>query len=178
MKPYLKSFFLLFICAGMVVTLDQTTKILIKNSYQLYESKRLWEPFFRITFIYNEHAAFGIRIGNHLFFVIVNILASFFVLYYYFFLKHQTRSEPVALALILGGAIGNLIDRLAYHKVVDFIDVGINENWRWPVFNMADSSVTIGVGLMILSMILVKGSPRAQTHSNPSPPADSAQSGG
>jgi signal peptidase II len=160
-----------------VVLLDQTTKLMVKGSpwpFLPFEgipyghSLPFIDDIFRITFIENPGIAFGINIpGFKVVFAVFSIVASIAILVY---LKRNLSrlrvGERIALALILGGAVGNLIDRvfygvffgeqpLFYGRVVDFIDFGYKKNW-FPVFNVADSSVTIGVGLLILLLMRSK----------------------
>ena len=94
--------------------------------------------------------AFGIPIGNHLFFTIFAIIASIVILIYLFRLSPEHVWNRFALASILGGAIGNLIDRLAYKEVIDFIDIRII---RWPIFNVADIAVTAGMIILIIYFV-------------------------
>jgi signal peptidase II len=132
-------------------------------------SKPILGDFFRLTYIENPGMAFGIDVGGKLYFSIFSILASVAIVYY----LYRTRSEGlgfrIALAMILGGAVGNLIDRvfygvifdeapLFYGKVVDFFDLDFFniDIWgyhlsRWPVFNIADASVTLGVVLLLFT---------------------------
>jgi signal peptidase II len=140
-------------------------------------SQPLIDDIFRITYIENPGIAFGINIpGFKVFFAVFSIVASIAILVY---LKRNLFrlgiGERIALALILGGAVGNLIDRvfygvlfheqpLFYGRVVDFIDFGIHRN-MFPVFNVADSSVTIGVSLLVLILMRHK---KAQTISEDS----------
>lgn len=94
--------------------------------------------------------AFGIQIGNRLFFTLFALIASIVILVYLFRLKPENFLARFALASIFGGAVGNLIDRIAYKEVIDFIDIRII---RWPVFNIADIAVTIGMILLIAFVI-------------------------
>jgi len=94
--------------------------------------------------------AFGIQIGNKLFFIVFALIASLVILIYLFRLKPEHFLPRFALASILGGAIGNLIDRFAYGEVIDFIYIKII---RWPVFNVADVAVTIGMILLIAYVV-------------------------
>ena len=134
--------------SNFVIALDQVTKILTKKNMYLGQSEELIGDFIKFTYIENPGMAFGIQIGNKTFFTIFSIFASLVVFVYLV----RTRGDKIfvkfALSLILGGAIGNLIDRILYGAVVDFIDVGIGQ-LRWPVFNVADSSVSIGMIILI-----------------------------
>jgi signal peptidase II len=157
-----------------VVLLDQATKLMIKGSPWHWlplegmpygHSFPFIDDIVRITYIENPGIAFGINIpGMKVFFAVFSIVASLAIIIYLKrnLLKLRT-GERIALALILGGAIGNLIDRvfygvmfheqpLFYGRVVDFIDFGIHRN-MFPVFNVADSSVTIGVTVLVLLMM-------------------------
>jgi signal peptidase II len=157
-----------------VVVFDQLTKLMIKGSPWAWlpfqgmpygHSVPLIDDIVRITFIENPGIAFGINIpGFKVFFSVFSIVASAAILIY---LKRNIEKlnggERIALALILGGAVGNLIDRvfygvffhdgaLFYGRVVDFIDCGLHRN-MFPVFNVADSSVTIGVTLLVIMLM-------------------------
>jgi len=157
-----------------VVLFDQLTKLLVKGSPWAWlpfhgmpygSSLKFIDDIVRITYIENAGIAFGISIpGFKVVFAVFSIVASVAILWYLKKNLERLRvGERVALALILGGAVGNLIDRvfygvffheqdLFYGRVVDFVDFGFHKNW-FPVFNVADSSVTIGVSLLILLMM-------------------------
>lgn len=134
----------------IVVLLDQVTKFGVSNSMNQGESIGVWGNILRITYIKNPGMAFGIQIGNKLFFTIFALIASIVILIYLFRLKPEHFLPRLALASILGGAIGNLIDRFVSGKVIDFIDIRII---RWPIFNVADIAVTIGMILLIAYVI-------------------------
>jgi len=174
---------LLSITAGIVI-LDQITKLLIKGVPFLsikglpYGSSRpLLDDIFRITYVENPGIAFGIQIpGMKIFFSLFSVLASIAIFIY---IKRNRfrlpKWELIALAMIMGGAIGNLIDRcfygvlygeesLFYGHVVDFLDFGYKKNW-WPVFNVADSCVSIGV--VLLTLMLLKKKPPVEQASIP-----------
>lgn len=136
---------------------DQATKVLVQKSLHLRESIEVIGSFVRITYIHNPKGAFGLPFGGKLFFVIISVLASFFILYYLFKIPGEKIWSKGALALILGGAVGNLIDRFRLGEVIDFIDVGIHTA-RWPIFNVADSAVTIGVILLVFALLFKKES--------------------
>ena len=163
----------------LTIIFDQLTKLFVKGSPWGFlpikgmpygSSLKFIDDIVRITYIENPGIAFGINIpGFKVVFAVFSIVASFAILYYLRANLHRLRiSERIALALILGGAVGNLIDRVfygvIYHeqppfygRVVDFVDFGYQRNW-FPVFNVADSAVTIGVGLLILLMLRHKPS--------------------
>ncbi len=152
--------------------LDQITKYIIKSSMSLGESIPVLGNFFRITFVENPGMAFGVRIQNGTLFSLLSIGAALLVFYYLVRLRNESWALQTALSLIAAGAIGNLLDRFIYGKVVDFLDfeffdisipafhfLGFNfygySMTRWPVFNIADSAVTIGMILLIAYIILV-----------------------
>ena len=147
-----KSVWQLIALSFFVVVLDQATKILTKKFMLLGHSEKILGDFVRYTYIQNTGMAFGIHIGNRLVFTIFSLLASLIILGYLFKARGDRPMVRVSLALILGGAIGNLIDRIFSGAVVDFIDVGIG-SLRWPVFNVADSAVSIGM-ILLISVIL------------------------
>ncbi len=163
----------------VIVILDQITKLLVKgftlpifNYYhegmQIGQSIPVIGDFLRLTFIENPGMAFGIDVGSPLFRAIFTLLVSIGLLYYIYQVRGEHVIVRLTLAVILGGAIGNLIDRifygvlfgegpLFYGKVVDFIDVDffhIDFFWihmdRFAIFNVADASVTVGIVLMLL----------------------------
>jgi signal peptidase II len=149
----------------LVVVLDQITKLLVKSRFYLQESIEIFGDVLRFTYIQNEGMAFGIRVGGKLFFTVFASIASIVILVYLYRMRNERFFSRLSLALILGGAIGNLVDRFAYGAVIDFIDVGVG-NTRWPVFNIADSSVTAGM-IILISVVLFEKEKRKST---PAPP--------
>lgn len=152
--------YLILLAVSLVtIVLDQLTKLYIASTFTLYESVTVLENFFHITYILNPGAAFGIFAGKAAafrvpFFLAISFIASVGIVIFY--RSVEDRLVRAALSLILGGAIGNMIDRARLGEVIDFIDVHWYNN-HWPAFNVADSAITIGVGLMILDMFLNKG---------------------
>ena len=138
-----------------VVFIDQLTKLLVKASFDLGESIRLLGNVLRFTYIENPGMAFGLRFAGPWFFTIFSAIASLALVFYLYKVRHERFLTRLSLALVLGGAIGNLIDRVLYSQVIDFIDVGIG-NTRWPVFNIADSAVSVGMVLLIALLIFEK----------------------
>ncbi|RJQ81950.1 MAG: signal peptidase II [Desulfobacteraceae bacterium] len=148
--------------SGLVVLLDQFSKLLVLHYMPLHHSIHVIPGFFSLTHVHNPGGAFGFMAQNssplrHWLFLTAAFFALAMILYFY----HQTpRSRPLfgaALGLIFGGAVGNLIDRLRHGEVVDFLDLYIGY-LHWPTFNIADSAVTIGVIIFIMH-ILFKKSP-------------------
>jgi signal peptidase II len=139
-----------YVVAAAVLVIDQITKLRIVQSMSRGESRRVLGDFFRITYVHNDGAAFGLDLGGRWSFIIVTVLVAAFILFYY------ARSEraPIArwaLALILGGALGNLADRIRIGEVVDFFHVSV-AGFSWPIFNVADIGVSVGVGLLALHL--------------------------
>jgi signal peptidase II len=140
----------------VIVALDQWSKWAIKTSFNLYQSKPIIQDLLHFTYVTNDGMAFGLSFpgGRHVLLIMTILLTGFIV----GFLWKEKNGHPLikyGLALILSGAIGNLIDRLLYGKVVDFLDLMIG-NFHWYIFNIADSSVTIGMILFIIHSVYIE----------------------
>lgn len=146
-----------------ILVLDQISKAWVREELTLGEPISIIGDYVRLMFIHNEGAAFGLTVGSYtsMIFLILATLASAMVLYLYLTTPVSERLQRVALALILGGALGNIIDRVRWDMVVDFIQVGVAGHY-WPIFNLADSAVTIGAVLLAYSY-LFKGAPSEST---------------
>ncbi|MBI4654490.1 MAG: signal peptidase II [Nitrospirae bacterium] len=143
----------LTIVSVSIVILDYITKRLIESYIKPFESIDLL-PFLKIVHVKNPAGAFSLFAGlGNKGFILISIAAIIFIILYA--IKVPTRLELFSLSLILGGAIGNLIDRLTIGKVVDFIDFFIG-NWHWPAFNVADSAITIGMVLFLWVNLMQK----------------------
>ncbi|MCD6098144.1 signal peptidase II [bacterium] len=138
-----------------VLTLDQITKVLVRNSIPPNVTRRVLGDFFSISNVRNRGGAFGTQLGSSYFYIAVSIAAIALIFLYHIKSKRSSTLVDVSLMLILGGALGNLSDRIALGYVTDFLDFGIGE-LRWPAFNVADSSITIGVILLLLSNFIEK----------------------
>ncbi len=139
----------------VVIGLDQFTKILTVNNFALYESLEIIPGFFNLTYLTNKGAAFGFLAGvdaswRHYFFLVLASLALVLLLVAWFRLRKEHRFYGPALALIAGGAIGNVIDRVRLGAVVDFLDFYVAGH-HWPAFNVADSAIFIGVAFFLLA---------------------------
>jgi signal peptidase II len=145
-----RSLLLLAGVTGAVVALDRWTKLLASTHLPYNEPRPVLGEFIRLTYTRNSGVAFGIGQGTGFPYYLFSIAAAVAIVA--MFLRRQVPSRPrqLALALILGGALGNLWDRLTAGEVVDFIEVGTHR-WYWPVFNVADSAVSVGVLLFALA---------------------------
>ena len=147
----------------LAVVLDQASKWAVDSSMQLYQSIPL-VPYFNLTYVRNTGAAFSFLSDaggwQRWFFAGLAIFISIVIAVWLARLKQHETLLAVALSLVLGGAIGNLIDRLAYGYVIDFLDV-YYQTWHWPAFNVADSAITLGVVLMLLESFDLVGSKKS-----------------
>ena len=142
--------------AAIVVVLDLWTKHLASANLELYRPVAV-TSWLNLTLAHNTGAAFSFLADGQgwqrWFFVTVAVVISLFLLGWLWRLPLNARALPVALALLLGGAVGNLVDRIRLGYVVDFIDVHYG-GWHWPAFNIADSAIVIGVALMLIESLL------------------------
>ncbi len=138
--------------SGLIVVIDQITKLWIDSSMRLFESIPL-TSFFNLTYVHNTGAAFSFlsEAGGwqRWFFALLALVISGVLIVWMVRLKQHERLMAAALSLVLGGAIGNLIDRVAYGYVIDFLDF-YYQSWHWPAFNVADMAICLGVFLMLL----------------------------
>ena len=136
-----------------VLTLDVITKAWVMTTFELYERRSVIGEFFRFTYTHNRGAAFGLDIGEHsrIFFLVLSLVALLVLVSIYRSTPSWDRLRILALSLVGGGALGNIWDRIRLEQgVVDFLDFGIGMH-RFPVFNVADSAVTIGATLLLIS---------------------------
>jgi signal peptidase II len=157
-KRLTRKHWILCVTLPLVFALDQGAKAVVEHTVPLYESVPVIRDFFSITHVKNTGAAFGLFAGNTgsfrtLFFVTITV-AALIVLFLIF---NRTREDrilvPLSLAMIMAGAMGNLVDRIRWGYVIDFLDV----YWRayhWPAFNVADSAITVGVFLLFIENVL------------------------
>lgn len=141
---------------GTVLALDIVTKLWVQRSFRPYQQVEILGDYVRLTYIFNPGAAFGIYLGesSRLVFLTLSLVALAALLAMYWITPASNRVRLAAIALVCGGAIGNLIDRVRSARgVVDFVDIGIGD-MRWPVFNVADVAVTTGAILLALSLWL------------------------
>lgn len=150
MKKYLSETASLFWIAATIVLLDQVTKSIIRANLSLGEIYRpdLWiTQYARIIHWQNYGAAFGIFQSLGSVFMVLSFVVSIVIIYYYHQVPRQDWLVRLAMGLLLGGAVGNLIDRLHQGFVTDFISVG-----QFPVFNIADASISTGVAILFIGM--------------------------
>mgnify|MGYP005666485095 FL=1 len=139
----------------VIVALDQWSKWMIKTSYNLYQSEPIIEGFFYFTYVTNDGMAFGLSFpGGKTILLIVTLILTGVIMWMLWKEKNSHNLIRYGLTLILAGAIGNMIDRILYGKVVDFLDIMIG-SFNWYIFNVADSAVTSGMILFILHTIIV-----------------------
>jgi len=160
----------MFLIPFGVFLLDQVTKWIAKTKLDLRESIEVLGDTIKLTHIQNEGMAFGIAIPNKYFFNVLSLIAAGAILYYLIRFRNLKFLPRFSLAIIFGGAIGNLFDRIIHGKVVDFMDVNIPDInipsynlfifetpaiylERWPIFNVADIAVSVGMFLLIYTII-------------------------
>jgi len=134
---------------------DQISKVLVSRGMRLHQSTKIIGDFFRLTYIHNPKGVFGLPLGGIVFQTIFSCVAIVFLLYALYRASGAKFSVRLSLAMILGGAFGNLIDRVRMGEVVDFLDFGVG-SVRWPVFNAADIWVTIGAILLAFHYVVQK----------------------
>ncbi len=159
-----KYWVLLIFCIGILL-LDQWTKSMVVQKLPLYQRVEVIHGFFDLTHVRNTGGAFGIFGGEKgglgsILFVVISLVAIGAIVFLFFRIKESEKTLAVAFSFILSGAVGNLIDRLRYGEVVDFLDFHL-WGYHWPAFNVADSAICIGIGLMALE--LLKGNPKKST---------------
>jgi signal peptidase II len=153
-----KNLFIFILGAAIIIALDQITKSAITARFTLHEVYPVISGLFNLVYVMNPGAAFGFLANasetfRYIFFTGITVLAAGLIIYYLVKSNPRNLLLSAALTLIFGGAVGNLIDRLRFGAVVDFLDVYIG-GAHWPAFNVADSAITVGAILMIWEMIL------------------------
>jgi len=136
------------LAAFLVVVADQLTKAWIVNNLVLNHSISIVDKYVKLTYVKNPNSVFGISLGAHFPYVLVSITLSLLLIF--LILRERRLTYIVAYGLILGGALGNAIDRIRWGEVVDFIDIGISPSLRWAVFNVADASVTVSLIFLLV----------------------------
>jgi signal peptidase II len=155
MKP---KYWVLTIVCFLILFVDQWTKYVVEQKIALYQKVEVIHGFFNLVHVGNTGGAFGIFGGERgglgsLFFVAVSLVAIGSILFLFVRLKEDEKTLPLSLSLILSGAIGNLVDRFWHGEVVDFLDFYIS-SYHWPAFNIADSAICVGIGLMAIALLV------------------------
>ena len=167
------SFFRFALIAALAVIIDQLSKTFAARCLSPSQGTEVWGSFFKLTLVMNPGGVFGSRLGSQNFYTLVSVLAIAATLWFFFKTKTDGGLFRVGLSLVLGGAVGNLIDRFRFGEVIDFLDFDFfNINLppvnlgiinfpgfhldRWPVFNLADSFVLIGMVLIVTHLLLTK----------------------
>jgi signal peptidase II len=142
------------VMTGGIIALDQLTKWIVQQTLPPYQPQQVLGDFFRLTYIYNPGAAFGLHVGpfSRYVFLVLTVVCVGVLFVWFRGTPASDRLRLLAISLVTAGAIGNFIDRVRSPRgVVDFFDVGIG-TMRWPVFNIADIGVTIGAILLAISL--------------------------
>ena len=159
---------IMFFGTLFVLAIDQMTKLAVIARMKDRQTVNLIDNLLAFTYVGNDGAAFGLFSGYSLyFFLTVSTLAIGFILYFFWTIESERTILATSLALILGGALGNLTDRVRLGFVIDFIDVHhkftlISLNFVWPKFNVADSAILLGVGLFLYDMVRIEKQRKAQ----------------
>jgi signal peptidase II len=144
------SSFMICIIVFAILVLDRLTKLFFVQILAAGGSIPVIKGFFHFTLVYNRGAAFGMLRDQIPFFILTSVIAIFFILFHF---KKSTAWEKLSLGLILAGAIGNLCDRIFLGYVIDFLDFHVAPYFYWPVFNIADSAITIGACMLGWSLL-------------------------
>lgn len=151
----------LILCFALpfILVLDQVIKAWVKHTVPLYGSIPVIHGFFSITYVKNTGVAFGLFAGDAspvriLFFIFITIGALILIFFIFRKIKGNRVLVPLSLAMIMAGAIGNLVDRIRWGYVIDFLDF-YWQPYHWPAFNIADSAITVGVFLLLIENLLL-----------------------
>jgi len=153
-----RKYWVLLVICFWIISIDQWTKYVVQQRLALYQKVEVIQGFFSLTHVRNPGGAFGIfggekgGLGSWLF-VVVSLIAIGSILFLFIKAKESEKTLSLSFSLVLSGAIGNLIDRLRYGEVVDFLDFCLS-SYHWPAFNVADSAICIGIGLMVLELLI------------------------
>lgn len=149
-----------YILAVAVLLLDQLSKYYFEQRLAEYETIALIEPVLNFTLAYNRGAAFSLLANQSgwqkWFFVLLGSVVAVFLLAYLRQVPRQAYTLSVGLGLILGGAVGNVIDRLLYGHVIDFIHVHYGDAWHYPIFNVADMGICVGMVLVLIDVLFLE----------------------
>jgi signal peptidase II len=160
-----------FLIAAIVLLMDRLSKLVVERNIQLHDSIVILPGFFRLTNVQNRGAAFGLGAESPsqwtgAMLIVFSIAALIVVSALLWRNSHRMSSTGIGLALIMGGALGNLWDRVVRGQVVDFLDFYV-ANYHWPAFNVADSAIVIGAMLLVTEILFSKSSEEQQAVSQP-----------
>lgn len=152
-EEYLK-WIVFFLISFLVLILDQGTKLLVLEHIRYGETRVVWEGLLNWTHVHNPGAAFGFLANTpsqfrEIFFLSVPPLALIIIFYLLRYVSYRDVGQVTSLGLVFGGALGNLIDRIRFRHVIDFIDFHFNQKWSMPAFNFADAAIIIGVTVLV-----------------------------
>jgi signal peptidase II len=153
---------ILLLTALTILVADQLTKALVVANLAIGEKARVLGDLVQVWYAQNRGAAFSLFQGGTVFFLIVSVLSIGMVAYFHRSLRDRTPWLHVVLGIVLGGTLGNFIDRLRQGYVTDWLSIGIGDT-RWPTFNVADSSVVIGIGILLVYLFLTSPDRREAT---------------
>ena len=137
----------------LFVVIDQVVKILVINKMALQQSITIINNFFNITYVRNTGAAWSILSGNVLLLIMISVLALVAIYYYLIKDKELNKIDIVSYSMLIGGIIGNLIDRIVHGYVIDYLDFKIF-NYNFPIFNVADTLIVISIIIIGISLIV------------------------
>jgi signal peptidase II len=145
-----------WITAAVILVLDQAIKLLVTDALAPFQHKPIIPGFFNLVLVYNKGAAFGIlndpdSSWQVLFFILITLLAVIILVYLLRTTARRDRFFILGLGAILGGALGNLVDRIRLGKVIDYLDFSVRQ-FHWPAFNIADMAITLGALALIISL--------------------------
>ncbi|MCL1623067.1 signal peptidase II [Moraxella sp. Tifton1] len=149
-----------YFIALIILVLDQLTKLYFDHNFELYETVDVIPPVLNWTLAYNHGAAFSFLADQSgwqkWFFASLGLMVAIFITVYIRQVPREARSLSIGLSLVLGGAIGNVIDRILYGHVIDFIHVHYADVWHYPIFNIADIGICIGMSLVMYDMLFLE----------------------
>jgi len=147
--------FLWLIAAIFII--DQLTKWCVFNYMNLYQSIPIIQDFFYLTYVTNDGMAFGLSLpGGQITLTVLSVFMTLVLVYFFWLERNSHLIMKLSLSLIISGALGNLVDRILAGKVVDFLHIKIGSYWEWYIFNIADTSVSIGMVLFIIHSFYVQ----------------------
>ena len=154
-----RKYWVLLVICFWILLVDQWTKYIVQERLPLYRRVEVIHGFFNLTHVRNTGGAFGIFGGERgglgsLLFVVISFIAIGCILFFFIKIKEDEKTFYLSFSLIFAGAIGNLIDRLRYGEVIDFLDFYLS-SYHWPAFNIADSAICVGIGLMALELLIL-----------------------